>query len=121
VKPVRHEALKFRVVDVERRLVERRRARRFAVDWNVSVSGVRGDGEAFEMAGSLRDLSSLGAFIDLPNRLEPLTTVAIQIRVPFERENWMSYRGEILRTESTDSGYGLAIRFMGSRPAFYDK
>lgn len=106
--------------DVEFVSAERRRSRRYQVDWTVKIIGVDLEGGRFEEAGILQNLSSrgaFGAFTRIP-RLGSRLKVSIQLPNSIDAEKWMKYSGEVLRIESHQWGIGVALRFVNARPTF---
>ena len=99
-------------------VLERRRARRFKVGWDVTVTATDGGGSIFGETAKLENLSSSGAFLFLTRSLDPGTRAEVWIRVPFKRENWMKYFGEVVRSESMPARVGIAVRFDTARPIF---
>ena len=100
---------------------ERRRARRFKVEWDVIVSGDDDAGQRFNETGDLMNLSSRGAFMYLTRRLKKGTKVDVWIKVPFEKERWMTYSAEVIRNDEPSSRAGTAIKFTTVRPKFINK
>ena len=98
-------------------MLERRTARRFNIAWDVRVTASDGPGSV-EESGTLENLSSSGAFLFLTRHLNPGTRVEVSIRVPFKRENWINYSGEVVRSETVATGVRLAMRFDSARPTF---
>lgn len=97
---------------------ERRNARRFQVSWEVAVTGTDEAGRRFKEAGTLQDLSSLGAFLYLSKRVNPGERIELQIKTPFKRNNWMKYSAEVVRLEPETIPHGLAVRFDTAVPVF---
>jgi hypothetical protein len=97
-------------------VAERRRARRFLVDWEVVVRGKDGTGAVINEASNLKNLSSRGAYFYLSEHLKVGARVRIWIRVPFEVERWMSYSAEVVRIEEGRLGSGTAMKFSTVRP-----
>jgi hypothetical protein len=100
----------------ETALKERRRARRFKVDWGVKVRGHDKQGDRFSETGSLADLSSRGALLRLTKRLRVGTKLEVLIRLPSPRKRWMAYPGEVVRCEDRIPRAGIAVRFTRIRP-----
>jgi hypothetical protein len=98
---------------------ERRRARRFTVDWDVVVRGKDELGSNLDEAGSLRDLSSRGAFLSLPKQLRVGMRLELWIRMPSEPERWMAYPAEIVRIDKGRGGLGAATKFLAARPRLH--
>lgn len=99
-------------------VLERRRARRFRVGWDINVKGTDDAGLSFDEAGVLENLSSTGVFFYLPMPLRIGARLEVSIKVPFRRENWMKYSAEVVRIESGAKRIGIAMRFDTVRPSF---
>lgn len=99
-------------------MLERRRARRFTVGWDINVKGTDDFGLSFDEAGVLENLSSTGAFFYLTKPLRIGAKLEVSIKVPFRRENWMKYSAEVVRIESSTKRIGIAMRFDTVRPSF---
>lgn len=98
-------------------MIERRRAKRFQVDWQVRVeSGTDGD-EAFVESGVLRNLSSSGALLSLSYPLPDGATLDVYIKLPLHGTKWMKYAARVVRVESGVSPVA-AVKFDASRPDF---
>lgn len=97
---------------------ERRSARRFHVRWDVAVAGIDESGHRFNEAGTLQNLSSVGAFLYLPRQVNPGERIELQIKTPFKRNNWMKYSAEVVRLEQETAMAGLAVRFDTAMPVF---
>ena len=96
---------------------ERRDARRFQVSWDVNVRGTDQTGSGFVEAGTLENLSSLGAFLYLPRLVNLGETLELRINVPF-RGNWMKYAAQVVRLEPESAEAGLALKFDTAAPLF---
>ena len=99
-------------------MLERRRARRFTVGWDVTVKGTDDVGQSFDEVGVLENLSSTGAFFYLTRPLRIGAKLEVSIKVPFRRENWMKYSAEVVRIESGARRIGVAMKFDTVRPNF---
>jgi hypothetical protein len=99
-------------------VIERREAKRFKVDWTIKVAPSDSKALAWEETGTLRDISSAGAYGLFANRIEAAASVNLMIQLPMRKENWISYSARILRVERLDSGSGIAFVFDAARPAF---
>lgn len=99
--------------------VERRRARRFTVDWDVVVRGKDEVGSKLDEAGSLKDLSSRGALLSLPRQLRIGMKLELWIRMPSEPERWMAYSAEIVRIDKGRGRMGTATKFLTARPRLH--
>ena len=102
-------------------MLERRRARRFTVGWDVTVKGTDDAGQSFDEVGVLENLSSTGAFFYLTRPLRIGAKLEVSIKVPFRRENWMKYSAEVVRIESGARRIGVAMKFDAVRPNFSRK
>lgn len=99
-------------------MIERRKGRRFAVDWPVRVEGTNGGGHGFEQAGVLQNISSGGAMFYLANPVPVGTKLDVYIRLPFKGRKWMKYSAHIIRTEEGGANFLAAVKFEGARPEF---
>jgi hypothetical protein len=97
---------------------ERRNAQRFQVSWEVAVKVTGANGSGFDETGSLRDLSSVGAFLHLSKPVTPGETLELQVKLPFRTHNWMTYSAQVVRAVETRSRVGIAVRFDSARPVF---
>lgn len=98
--------------------MERRIARRFKVDWGIKVSAAGPDGSRIVETGLLRDLSARGAYGYFGNRLDVGSSVEVMIRLPLNKEGWISYPAKVLRIDSATQELGVAFAFDTSRPVF---
>ncbi len=99
---------------------ERRDARRYQVGWDVAVKGTDQSGTGFDEAGILEDLSSAGAFLYLPRRVQLGARLEVRIKVPFKKNNWMKYSAEVVRVKKATGNTGVAVRFDTARPVFIE-
>jgi hypothetical protein len=100
---------------------ERRLARRFYIHWNVLIQSLDNVDSSFYEPGELENLSSSGAFLYLSRFLRPGTKLLVRLRVPFSKGNWMIYSGEVVRSQSTNLMFGVAVKFNTSRPGFIEE
>ena len=98
-------------------MIERRRAKRFQVDWQVRVEGSVDGGESFVESGVLRNISSGGALVSLPKGLSEGTTVDVYIKLPLQGKKWMKYPAQVVRVERGVSAVA-AVKFDTARPDF---
>lgn len=63
-------------------------------------------------------MSVNGAFMKLLAPLEVGLELEVWIGLPLTPRKWMKYSAEVLRTETGESGQGIAIKFFSSRPIF---
>lgn len=97
---------------------ERRNAQRFELDWDVAVKGTDQWCMTFDELGTLGNLSSFGAFVFLPRRVNLGERLEIQIRIPSKRNNWMRYTAEVVRLEPANVRAGIGVRFETAVPVF---
>jgi hypothetical protein len=98
--------------------IERRKGRRFNLNWVVQVKGTDPGGASFEEITTLRDLSSSGAYAYVSVCPQVGTKLSVSIKLPVEKKNWMTYSATVVRVEKTESGAGIAFKFETSRPEF---
>lgn len=98
---------------------ERRRARRFTVDWNVVVRQKDERGSNVDELGTLRNLSSRGASLSLQRNLRVGTRLELWIQMPSERERWIAYPAEIVRIDVGRCEVGTATKFLTPRPRLH--
>ena len=97
---------------------ERRTGRRFAVGWPTRLTGIDEAGTPFEHEVSLANLSSGGAYFVFRKQVAVGARLEVAIKVPFKRERWMRYSGEVIRVDQSSNDIGVALRFDGFRPSF---
>ena len=100
---------------------ERRSATRFGVRWNAAIKAKDQAGNDIYEDGTLENLSSFGAFVFLQNPHALGEKIRLEIRIPFRRDNWMSYNGEVVRLEQNQNNTGIAVRFDTARPQFFER
>jgi hypothetical protein len=47
--------------------------------------------------------------------------IRVEIAFPFSKSVWMSYEGEVVRTEPAMSGTNVAVRFINPKPSFVEE
>ena len=99
-------------------MTERRKGKRFAVDWPVRVEGTDGGGDSFKQAGVLQNISSCGAMLFLANPVVEGTKLDVFIKIPFKGKKWMKYSAHVVRIEGSGPDFATAVRFEGARPDF---
>lgn len=99
-------------------MIERRRAKRFQVDWQIRVEGIDGSDVSFVESGVLRNLSSTGALLSLKNALPAGTQLDVYIQLPLKGKSWMKYPARVVRIELGDATAAAAVRFDSARPDF---
>ena len=99
-------------------MIERRRAKRFQVDWQVRVESAGEGTGGFVEAGVLRNISSTGALLFLPKPPPQGTKLDIYVMLPLQREKWMKYPARVVRVERGIAAVGAAVKFESPRPDF---
>ena len=99
-------------------VIERREAKRFKVDWTFKIEFLDSNSTECEEFGTLRDISSAGAYGLFASRIEAGASVRVMIQLPLGDEKWISYPARVMRVESLASGSGIAFVFDAVRPAF---
>ena len=99
-------------------LIERRRAKRFQVDWQIRVEVTRGSGSPVVETGALRNISSNGALLSLTKPLTKGTRLDVYIKLPLQGKKWMKYPARVVRIEPGDAAIAAAIKFDSVRPNF---
>ena len=101
-----------------RALMERRRATRFEVDWEIRIE--RNDELAGSLAeiGVLKNLSSSGALLSLSGALSTGTQFDVYIKLPLNDKKWMRYPARVVRIEFGPPGVEAAVTFDNARPDF---
>lgn len=98
-------------------LIERRRAKRFQVDWQIKVEGNFDGGERFAEVGVLRNISSSGALLSIPHAPIEGTSLDVYIQLPLQGKKWMKYPAQVIRVEPGVSAI-TAVKFDTARPVF---
>jgi hypothetical protein len=98
-------------------LIERRRAKRFQVDWQIKIEASIDSGERVVEMGVLRNISSSGALLSIPNAPAEGTALDVYIQLPLEAKKWMKYPAQIIRVEPGVSSIA-AVKFDTARPVF---
>ena len=98
---------------------DRRRGRRYELDWVIRVTGTSRENLPFEEEAVLRNLSSSGAYARLTNSPRVGAKLSIAIKLPLKQDNWMCYSATAVRVEQAlPSGTWVALRFDSIRPGF---
>jgi len=105
-------------VNVQLRQKGRRRAQRYALNWEARITINAPAGETTALSGIVRDLSSTGVFIYINQSVQLDETVAVSIRLPLQKETWMNLRGTVVRVATHPQRSGVAIQFNQIRPKF---
>ena len=98
-------------------LIERRRAKRFQVDWQIKVEGNVDGGERFVEVGVLRNISSSGALLSISHAPAEGTALDVYIQLPLQGKKWMKYPAQVVRVEPGVSAI-TAVKFDTARPVF---
>lgn len=99
-------------------MIERRKGKRFVVDWPVRVEGTNGGGNSFGQEGVLHNISSGGAMLYLTYPVAVGVKLDVYIRLPFKGKKWMKYSAHITRIEGASDDFLVAVKFEGARPEF---
>lgn len=99
-------------------LIERRRAKRFQVDWQIRIEIADGRGSTLVETGALRNISSNGALLSLTSPVSRGTRLDVYIKLPLQGKKWMKYPARVVRIESDDAAITAGIRFDSARPNF---
>jgi hypothetical protein len=99
-------------------LIERRRAKRFQVDWQIRVAITRKGGSTSVETGALRNISSSGALVSLATPLTAGAELDVYIKLPLRGKKWMKYPARVVRVEPGDAAVAAAIKFDSARPNF---
>jgi len=99
---------------------DRRRARRFEVNWPATLTGEQPSG-SFQEHGSVANLSSSGALVKLDRDIEIGAKVQIEINLPFKKNNLMHYSAEVIRIQRHGESAGIAVKFDTPRPVFANR
>ena len=101
---------------------ERRRARRFSVNWDIVINGKDAlAGANLYERGSLRNLSSRGALLSIPRQLRVGMRMELWIQVPSGPERWIAYSAQIVRIDQSGSEFGTATKFLSARPRLHSR
>jgi hypothetical protein len=98
---------------------EKRNSRRFTVDWEGIVKGADRTGIEFDEPCRLENLSSSGAYLSIAQPLQIGVRLELWIKLPIARDNWMKYPAEVVRVESHNARFGVALKFRAARPHFF--
>ena len=99
-------------------MIERRRAKRFQVDWQIRIEIADGRGSTLVETGALRNISSNGALLSLTSPVSRGTRLDVYIKLPLQGKKWMKYPARVVRIESDDAAITAGIRFDSARPNF---
>lgn len=99
-------------------MIERRRGRRFHVNWPVRVEGIDAGGAPFTESGLLNNISSSGALLTIPRPLPAGTRLDVYIDLPTQGRKKMKYSASVVRVESEASLVGAAVSFDALKPEF---
>ncbi|MFY9553215.1 MAG: PilZ domain-containing protein [Blastocatellia bacterium] len=99
-------------------MIDRRRAKRFRVDWPIRVEGADDGAASFIVPGVLRNISSVGALLSLRKPLSAGTKIDVYIKLPLRGKRWMKYPASVVRVEADIASAVTAVRFNSARPDF---
>ena len=97
---------------------ERRSRPRHFVGWPVLIETVDVAGTASQYMGTLRNISSRGAYAYITGQRVIGGRLKVNIKLPLEKDVWMSYTAQVVRLERAGLGIGIAMRFDDKRPSF---
>lgn len=100
---------------------ERRLSVRHNFKWQATIEGSDQNGVRFDEEGMIENLSATGAFLYLNRPVEVGDRLDLAIRLPFKKENWMTYSAEVVRLEPAANGLGIGIRFDAVKPVFVSR
>ena len=99
-------------------MIERRTVKRFQVDWQVRVQSDAGSEGSFVESGLVRNISSSGALLSLPEPLATGTQLDVYIKLPLNGNRWMKYPARVVRIELGPAAVTAAVKFESARPDF---
>lgn len=99
-------------------MIERRRGKRFHVDWPVTVESAGDGGATFTETGVLENISSGGALLLVKRPLAKGARLEIYISLPLKRDKLMKYSASVVRVQSEASSYFAAVKFDTPKPEF---
>lgn len=99
---------------------ERRKARRFKVEWDVAVKGTDQTGRGFDETGMIGNLSSVGAMLYIPRAVPVGAKLELRIKVPFKKNNRIKYVAEVVRVTNRKLHDGIAVKFDTAHPVFLE-
>lgn len=97
---------------------DRRGAYRYKLNWAVKVISKDCIADPPEEAATLRDLSCSGALTSRKTSLRLGERVFFVVKLPFQKETWMSYYATVVRVDEQADGVRIALKFDTSRPEF---
>jgi PilZ domain-containing protein len=98
-------------------LIERRRAKRFQVGWQIRVEGADRSEGSFIESGILKNISSGGALLALTTPPGTGTQLDVYIKLPLKGKSWMKYPAHVVRIELGAVAVA-AVQFDTPRPDF---
>ena len=93
-------------------------AQRYQFGWKVAVAGTDYSGTDFNVEGALENVSSKGALLNVPQRLNPGDQLDLLIELPIHRKCWMKYPARVIRLDKQKLPRGVAVIFDTVIPAF---
>jgi hypothetical protein len=99
-------------------LIERRRGKRFHVDWPVRVEGFGDGGAGFTETGVLGNISSSGALLLISRPLTKGARLEVYISLPMKGDALMKYSASVVRVQAEDSLFAAAVKFDAPKPEF---
>lgn len=99
-------------------MFERRKGKRFQVDWPIRVRGTDSGGISFIERGTAQNISSGGALLRLQKPLSAGARLDIYIQLPMKSKKWMKYTAHVVRIESGNPDFSAAVKFDTAKPLF---
>ncbi|HXG94480.1 MAG TPA: PilZ domain-containing protein [Blastocatellia bacterium] len=96
---------------------ERRKGKRFQVDWPVKIEGTSEEGASFTETGIAENISSGGALLRLANAVPVGAKLEVHIQLPLNKNKWMKYTARIVRVEDESPEF-IAVKFDSTKPLF---
>lgn len=99
-------------------MFERRKGKRFPVDWPIRVKMTGKGGVSVIESGTARNISSSGALISLGKPLPAGARLDVYIQLPMKSKKWMRYAASVVRVEKESQEFSAAVKFDASKPQF---
>jgi hypothetical protein len=99
---------------------DRRRWKRYPVDWPFYITGVSAEGKPFESEGTLCNLSARGSLGRCKDPLPVGMRLEVYITIPFGTGKRLKYSALVVRVESGPNP-SVALMFDTARPVFNEE
>ena len=100
---------------------ERRNSVRHKFTWPATFAGNDADGITFAEEGNIENLSATGTYFYFTRLLSLGARLNLAIRLPGNKDNWMTYSGEVVRIEPAIERAGVAVKFATVKPHFVSR